>query len=59
VIRKAFYLGLVAVSAWQFLGAVNRYLGVRSKREHKEALRTWENEGGNPAPARHPSEQRA
>ena len=55
MIRRALYFGLAAVSAWQFVSAVNRYrlasLDAR-KRQKREELSTWEGEGGNPAPVR-------
>jgi hypothetical protein len=55
MIRRALYFGLAAVSAWQFVSAVNRYriasLEAR-KQQKREQLSTWEGEGGNPAPVR-------
>ena len=59
MIKRAFYVGLVAVSAWQLAGAAKRHRNARARTEQKQALNTWENEGGNPAPARRPIEQRA
>jgi uncharacterized protein YpmB len=59
MIRKAIYMGLAAVSAWQLYAAAKRYYAVRAQREKKQALSVWENEGGNPAPARPPREQHA
>jgi hypothetical protein len=59
MIKKTILLGLAAYSAYQFIGSVNRYLDHRKKSEHKQALNTWENEGGNPAPARQPYQERA
>jgi hypothetical protein len=55
MIRRALYFSLAAVSAWQFVSAVNRYrLAVADarKRQKREQLSTWEGEGGNPAPIR-------
>ena len=55
MLRRALYFGLAAVSAWQFVSAVNRYrLAVADsrKRQKRQALSTWEGEGGNPAPVR-------
>ena len=53
MIRRALYLGLAVVSAWQFASAVNRYRiaahDARSRDKHRE-LSTWEGEGGNPQP---------
>ena len=56
MIRRALYLGLAVVSAWQFVSAVNRYRiassASRRKLEQRGAVSTWEGEGGNPAPVR-------
>ena len=53
MIRRAIYLSLAAVSAWQFVSAVNRYriatADARSREKHRE-LSAWEGEGGNPQP---------
>lgn len=55
MIRRALYLGLAAVSAWQFVSAINRYrlAEIESRaRERRRAESLWENEGGNASPAR-------
>jgi hypothetical protein len=55
VIRRAIYFGLAAVSAWQFISAVNRYRLASAdshRRLKRQELSTWEGEGGNPAPVR-------
>lgn len=55
MIRRAIYFGIAAVSAWQFVSAVNRYRLATAdarKRQKREELSTWEGEGGNPAPVR-------
>ena len=55
MIRRAIYLGLAVVSAWQFASAVNRYRLASAesrKRDQRRELSTWEGEGGNPVPVR-------
>ena len=56
MIRRALYLGLAAVSAWQFISAVNRYRiasnASQRKQDQRGAVSTWEGEGGNSAPVR-------
>lgn len=54
MLKRAIYLGLAAVSAWQFVSAVNRYriASNAARVRDKQDLSTWENEGGNPAPVR-------
>ena len=53
MLRRAIYLGLAVASAWHFISAVNRYRIASGKEQKREALQTWEGEGGNPAPVRH------
>lgn len=52
MLRKIVYLGLIGVATWQFVSKLNTYSKKLRKREDREALQTWEGEGGNPAPAR-------
>ena len=54
MIKRAIYLGLAVVSAWQFVSAVNRYriASNAARARDKRDLATWEGEGGNPAPVR-------
>lgn len=60
MIKKAITLALAAASAWQLLRVVKQHLDARRARvEQKEAVSTWENEGGQPAPARRHSGQGA
>lgn len=54
MLRRALYLGLAVVSAWQFASAINRYrlAAAESRARDKRALSAWEGEGGPPAPVR-------
>lgn len=52
MIKKAIYLGVLFASGWKFLKAMQAYKAVGRKHEVKEAIRTWEGEGGNPAGTR-------
>lgn len=54
MIRRALYLGLAAVSAWQFVSAVNRYrlAAAEARARERRSLAIWEGEGGRPAPVR-------
>jgi hypothetical protein len=60
MIKQTLYVGLAALSAWQLFSLADRYLSSRShSRNEREASNDWENEGGKPAPANAPPEQRA
>lgn len=52
MLRRAIYLGLAVASAWQLISAVNRYRLAARRSQDREAVQTWEGEGGNPAPVR-------
>lgn len=54
MIRRAIYLATLVVSGWKFLKMVQGYRATGIKRQHKQALHTWEGEGGNPSGRRRP-----
>lgn len=54
MIRKIVYIGLIGMATWQFAKTVSAYSRKLHKKQDREALQTWEGEGGNPAPSRPP-----
>ena len=52
MLKKSIYIGLAVLGGFKFLQSLDRYHARHhavKKIEHKEALSTWEGEGGNPA----------
>ena len=55
IIRRFFILSLAMAGCVAAAYAVGRHSRHLEKRQHKEDLRTWENEGGNLAPSESPA----
>ena len=58
IIRRFFILSLAMAGCVAAAYAVGRHSRHLEKRQHKEDLRTWENEGGNLAPFKSPAAKR-